>query len=65
MLSTSKVSQNVSTSTLDSLLEQAAIFFTLFLREAQRKQAGNRHQLARAGEQLRACVDRIEEKLDD
>lgn len=48
---------------IDSLFHQAVIFFTIFRREAQRKQAGKRHQLARAGEQLRACLDRIEDAL--
>ena len=51
----------VTTSPLESMLEQAIIFSTLFRREALRMMDGSQHQLGVASDQLRACLDKLDQ----
>lgn len=58
-------SQSASTSTLDRELQVAIIFADLFHREALRAMLGNANQLKRARVQLRACLDKIDQLLQE
>jgi uncharacterized protein YukE len=47
------------------MLKQADIFAAIFQRETLRKFDGSSNQLRQASKQLRACLDRIDELMEE
>jgi hypothetical protein len=59
-------SPNSNTSVaLKQMTDQADLFFVIFLREAGRAQCGKTNEVQRASAQLRACLDKIDELVEE